>query len=220
MRKLTLPLVAAALLFTASCKNTPEGDKAEAGEAIANTTPAVGADYKVDVATSKIEWIGSKAVGDNHKGTISISEGTLKAEQGKLTGGSFVIDMKSIAPTDQDAEGNTKLKGHLSAADFFLVDSFPTAKFEVVTVAPGADTAKIQFKDATHTVTGNLTIKGITKSITFPAHLEVSDAKITAHAVFNIDRSQWGITYGSTGDIKDKIINNDINLTIHVEAAK
>lgn len=220
MRKLTLPLVAAALLFTASCNNTPEGDKAEAGEAITNTAPAAGADYKVDVATSKIEWIGSKAVGDNHKGTIGIKEGTLKAEGGKLTGGSFVIDMTSINPTDQDAEGNTKLKGHLSAADFFLVDSFPTAKFEIVSVADGADTAKIQYKEATHTVTGNLTLKGITKSINFPAHIEATDAKVTAHAVFNIDRSQWGITYGSTGSVKDKIINNDINLTIHVEAAK
>lgn len=219
MRKLTLPLVAAALLFTASCNNTPEGDKAEAGEAIATTTPAAGADYKVDVATSKIEWVGSKPVGDNHKGTISLKEGTLKAEQGKLTGGSFVIDMTTITPTDQDAEGNTKLKGHLSTGDFFTVDSFPTAKFEIVSVTDGADTAKVQYKEATHTVTGNLTIKGITKSITFPAHIEATDAKVTAHAVFNIDRSQWGITYANSG-VKDKVINNDINLTIHVEANK
>lgn len=219
MRKLTLPLVAAALLFTASCNNTPEGDKAEAGEAITTTTPAAGADYKVDVAASKIEWVGSKPVGDNHKGTINLKEGTLKAEQGKLTGGSFVIDMTTITPTDQDAEGNTKLKGHLSTGDFFTVDSFPIAKFEIVSVADGADTAKVQYKEATHTVTGNLTIKGITKSITFPAHIEATDAKVTAHAVFNIDRSQWGITYANSG-VKDKVINNDINLTIHVEANK
>jgi polyisoprenoid-binding protein YceI len=219
MNKLTLPLVATALFFAASCNNAPKADNVEAGDAI-QTQATAGSDLKADIAASKLEWIGSKPVGDGHKGTIAIKDGSVKVDNGNVTGGKFTFDLNTLTPVDQDSTGNSKLKGHLLSPDFLDAAKFPEGSFEIVSVAAGVDTGKVENKSATHMVTGNLTLKGTTKSITFPAKVTASADKVEADATFNIDRTQWGINYNSDASIKDKFIKKEINLTLHLVAAK
>lgn len=75
-------------------------------------------------------------------------------------------------------------------------------------------------KEATHTVTGNLTLKDITKSITFPAKIAMAENQVTADANFNIDRTQWGIVYGNDKSLGDKMIASEVNMQLHLVANK
>lgn len=216
MKKLVFPIIAGSL-FIASCQNAPEADNAEATDA-QEVTAAAGKTYATDVAQSKVEWIGTKPVGQHH-GTFNLQNGTLVVSENALTGGSFTVDVKSVAPDDQDAEGNSKLQGHLLSADFFDAEKHPTGTFEITSVTPGvANTETLVMKDATHTITGNLTLKGITKSITFPAKVVVTDNNVTADANFNIDRTQWEIVYGNDQSLGDKFIRPEVNLQVHLVA--
>ena len=224
MKKLLLSAatLAALTLSLASCGDAPDADQAKVGDA-QTVTPAAteGATYKADLAATKVEWIGSKPTGQHH-GTIGVKEGSLMAKEGAITGGKFVMDMTTIKADDGDAESNGKLTGHLSSADFFDAPQFPTATFEITGVKAGVDSSagKVLMQGATHTITGNLTMKGMAKSITFPAKVAMTDANVTADADFNIDRTQWGIKYNSGKGMGDKMINDDINLKLHLVANK
>jgi polyisoprenoid-binding protein YceI len=219
MKKLTLTIAAAAMLFAVSCNNSPDADKVEAGDAI-EAQAGTGAELKADANATVIEWIGSKPVGGQHHGTISLKEGSLTIDNNNITGGKFVFDLNSLTPKDQDSTGNAKMQGHLLSPDFLDVAQYPDGTFELVSVTPGVDAATVTNKDATHMVTGNLTLKGVTKSISFPAKVEASNDRVEAHATFNIDRTQWNINYNSDASIKDKFISKEINLTLHLVAVK
>ncbi len=220
MKQVKLTIAAAALLFATSCGNAPDSDQVTAGDAIESNTDASGATLTVDNAATAINWRGRKPVGDGHVGTLALKDGsTVTVENNKVTGGNFIFDFNTLTPTDQDEEGNGKLKGHLLAPDFLDVAQFPEGNFEIITVTEGVDsTAKLE--GATHTVTGNLTLKGITKSISFPAKINVTDNKVTTDAEFNFIRTDWNINYMSDASIKDKFINKEIELKLHVEANK
>ena len=93
--------------------------------------------------------------------------------------------------------------------------------FVITSITEGVqNTEDLVMKDATHTITGNLTLKGITKSITFPAKVNVADNKITADANFNIDRTQWNIVYGNDESLGDKFIRPEVNLQVHLVAGQ
>lgn len=205
------------LLTLAACGGAPQGQDAGAADAEATTAPtgevkslAVAADASI------INWVGANFTGGQHNGTIKLSEGKVLEQNGQIVGGGFVIDMNTISNTDLPAGEKADLVGHLTNGDFFETNKFPQAMFEITSVAPL--TGK---PDATHDITGNLTIKGITKSITFPANITVSDAGITANTPqFTIDRTQWNIMYGSTlaGVVKDEAIDDKIGLQIKLVA--
>lgn len=221
MKKVILSLAALSLMWFASCNNAPDASEADVKDAVAvnDSANASSNAYKVNVADSKIEWVGTKPVGQ-HNGTISLKEGNLNVEGGKLTGGSFTIDMNSIKAIDQDSTGNAKLEGHLKAGDFFETEKFPEGKFVITSVADATDSAKMKMKDATHLISGNLTLKGIEKNITFPAKVTVTDNSVEAVSELSIDRTLWNIVYNSDASLKDKFINKDINLKLNVKAAK
>lgn len=167
-------------------------------------------EVKIDTANSKIEWVGKKVTG-RHNGTVMIKEGALLTEGGKLTGGEFIIDMTSIKVLDLEGEYNTKLKGHLMSDDFFSVEKNPTAKFVITSVNESTET------DATHFISGDLTIKGITNKITFPATVSQKGDKVTANASFAIDRTKWNVRYGSGSffdGLGDNMIYDDFELTV------
>lgn len=216
MKNLLSLLAGSALLF-ASCTSAPEAPKAEATDAQAVTAPTEGKTYTADLAQSNIGWVGTKPVG-KHNGTFMLKDGSVMATTDAITGGQFTIDMASLKALDQDAEGNGKLAGHLSSPDFFDATKFPTATFQITEVKAGTagitDTAGMM-KDATHTITGNLTMKGVSKSISFPAKVSITPAELMADANFNIDRTQWGLVYGNDKSLGDKFINPMVNLTIH-----
>lgn len=228
MKKVFLSLSAVAVLAFASCNNTPDATKAEAKDAVAvQDSTAKAAGWNVNVSESKIEWIGSKPIGQ-HNGTINLKDGSLNVENGKLTGGNFTIDMNSIAVLDiTDSAKNAALVSHLKGTgdpqaedDFFNVKKFPEGKFVITGVADATDADKTKLKDATHVISGNLTLKGIEKNISFPAKVTVTETGAEAYSEMNIDRTNWNIVYNSDETVKDKFINKDINLKLTVKAAK
>ena len=183
--------------------------------------------YQVATEGSLLDWEGYKPTGKHH-GTIGLSSGELMMKNGNLVGGEFVVDMNSIIDLDlEDAEYNAKLVGHLKSADFFEVETYPTAKFVITAVNP-VDAAQIELEKAkgevvpTHTITGNLTLKATTKSITFNAMVNLTDDKFEARTnQFFIDRSEWAVKYGSRkffSDLQDKFINDEMGIGIKLVA--
>lgn len=220
MKSLRIGLVAIAFWAVASCKDAPKADEAVATEPQEATTAPTGATYTIDLAKSNIVWVGTKPTGRHH-GTFYLKAGNIVVANNNITGGNFVIDVANITAFDEDNSANTKLQKHLTSADFFEIDKFPEASFEITGVQEGVNKDNVLvMKDATHTITGNLTMKAISKSISFPAKIEITDNKLTAQAEFNIDRTQWGIVYHSDKSLGEKFINPEVNLTVHLEATK
>lgn len=208
-----------------SCKN-PTGDRAKTADALKAAALENYEAYTVNLDESMVEWVGTKPTGQ-HNGTTSLSEGILKVYEGQIVGGKFTIDLTSIVVLDiTDAGMNARLLGHLKSADFFEVETWPTAEFEIVTVdAKGAATAQAETGVVpTHTITGNLTMKGITKAISFDAQVETTEGIVSAKTVrFLIDRTDWGVNYGSNkifDNLKDNFIHDDMALTIRLVAEK
>ena len=208
------------ILLMAACADAPEGQKVEANEAVGTeTTDVATADavtYIVDTEASNVQWVGSKPTGE-HTGTVKLSEGSLMVDGENLVGGSFELDMNTIANEDLGEDQKPKLEGHLKTGDFFEVEKFPTASFEVVSVEPVTDNP-----EATHSITGNLTMKDITKSVTIPASVEMTEEGLMATTPkFTINRTEWGVNFksGILGTPKDKAIHDEIGLQITLKAA-
>lgn len=168
--------------------------------------------YKVDVTKSSLTWVGKKFTG-SHNGTIDLQSGNLLFSGKKLTGGNFVIDMNTI----KDADKSANLEKHLKADDFFGVDKFATSTFTLKKVTSGTG--------STVNVTGDLTIKGVTNAITFPATIGWNpDGSVTATAdKILVDRTKYGIKYRSKGmfpEVGDKMIYDDFELSIKLVATK
>jgi polyisoprenoid-binding protein YceI len=168
-------------------------------------TEGDGKTLKVVNTESVMNWKGSKVTG-SHIGTINVALGTLEMDGNTLKSAQVIIDMTSIACTDADMrdEYKSKLVGHLSSADFFNTAKFDTATFDLTSFEP------IESKDGkNYQVTGNLTIKGITNAITFPAKVAMSGKGVTVEAKVSIDRTKWDIKYGS-GSFIDNLGDNMI----------
>ena len=158
----------------------------------------------VKIKESKITWTGKKVTG-SHTGTINLQDGTLIMDGDRLIGGSFTVDMTSLQVTDLEAgKGKEKLEGHLKTDEFFGVNKFPTATFTITDVAKSGNG---------YSVVGNMTIKGITQSMKI--HLTMNGN--TATTTLNVDRTKYGITYGSGSffdNLKDKAINDNFELAV------
>ncbi|TXD47662.1 YceI family protein [Polaribacter sp. IC073] len=208
MKKVFLSLALVASVLTA-CKSEKK-EKVEAKEAA--KVEAVADLNNVAVASSVITWQGEKPTG-THNGTIMLKEGSLNLKEGKLTGGSFAIDMSTIKVLDipADEEENGKLVGHLSSPDFFNVAAYTTSKFVITSV---------EETEGKLAVTGNLTIKDVTKSITIPAMLTTAGAVTTLKSEkFSIDRADFNVKYGSKkffDNLKDKFIDDLIEMSFTV----
>jgi len=216
-----LALMAALGLFVASC-NSDKAAEATTGEAQEVTANGAGETVALD-SGSTVAWRGFKTyVQSEHLGTVNVQEGTFEVADDKLVGGTITIDMNSITCTDLEDEGKRGyLEGHLKSQDFFFVDSFPTAVFEIVEVLDPSEATKYS------TVTGNLTLRGTTNSITFPAEISVGESGVKFMApTFSIDRTLWGAKFHDRDDatiaesLKDDLIDHSIELTIKVKATK
>ncbi|SDE47566.1 YceI family protein [Riemerella columbipharyngis] len=166
------------------------------------------------VVSSKINWWGykvAKTEASSHQGTIDLSSGTVILKNGQLAGGSFVLDMNSINATDLSGEYQTKLNNHLKNGDFFEVEKYPTGTFKMMLLR------KNNKPDFNYIITGNLTLKGSTNAVTFPAKIEVKNGVLTLTSdKFTIDRQKWGVSYKST--MKDIVIKDDIDLQVTLSA--
>lgn len=224
-------------LFAFSCTQNPKSDEAQVGEAQEVTAPAeTAATLSVNKEASDVTWVGTKPTG-RHDGKFPITGGTINVENSEIVGGTITMDLANLEITDAEIseEDRGKLSGHLKSNDFFNVESFPEAKFVITSVQPytagnaaneNADDADSEFKLAnpTHTVTGNLTLRDTTNSISFPAVINVTDDQVTAKAKFNIDRTDWGVSYGDEDAVADKardsFIYNKVNLGFDIQASK
>jgi len=197
-----------------SCKDKAKEADTKAAEAVQETSNSQS--YVVNNDASTIEWKGFKPTG-THKGTIGIERGVLDVNNGKVVGGSFIIDMNSIIVTDIPAEdeGNGKLVGHLKAADFFDVEKHPNAGFTITGVTE---------VDGKTMLSGNLSLKDAKNNVTFPVTISNANGTITLSSeAFTIDRTKWNVQYGSKSifdNLGDKFINDDIELKIMVKATK
>ncbi len=167
----------------------------------------------VNTEKSSIGWVGKKVLGQ-HNGKIKLQSGTFSTKNGVLTGGSFVIDMNTITNEDiKDADFSKKLIGHLNSTDFFNVREFPTADVKITKVM------KLTNKADSYNLTADVTIKGITKSITFPATFKGAGNGFNGNAKITIDRTLWDIKYGSSNffeGLGDKAIKNEIELNVNI----
>ena len=225
MKKIVLSCAVILALTVVSCKNNnanaeqaveQAADQAAAAVEQAATAVMVSGTYTVE-PSSVVEWVGKKPTGQ-HTGTIGLQSGSLTVDNGKVTG-DFTIDMNSITVTDiTEADGKLDLEAHLKgtgkedgADHFFNVKTYPTGTFKL-TSFDGAN------------VTGDLTLKGKTKTISFPATLTITDNEVTLESKpFEINRVDFGVNYASKsvfGDLKDKFINDEIELVVKVKAKK
>lgn len=195
-------------LFTKNSEPTPEATM-PAGE-----QPVLeDGDYKV-ATSSAIGWSGKRPLipGYVDRGTVAVKSGDVKVEGGVITGGSFTMDMTTItAVSTGRGDGQDRLSTHLKSEDFFDVAKFPTATFEITSTL------------AADAISGNLTIKGITKPISFPATISQDGNTIRAQANIEVDRTEWNVRYGS-GQFFDNLGNNLIDdmftITLDLTATK
>lgn len=170
-------------------------------------------DVKINTKVSNVEWVGKKVTGQ-HNGAIMIKEGVLNLHDGQLAGGKVIIDMSSITCTDlKPDEGAGKLVGHLNSPDFFDTKIHATATLEINSVKAT--------EGSKHEVSGNLTIKGITKPITFPATIEMKDGKLGAFAEVKVNRTLYDIKYGSGKffeGLGDKMIDDEFIIKFKIAA--
>ncbi|WP_089768339.1 YceI family protein [Epilithonimonas hominis] len=215
MKKTTI--IAAILMFSASIFVVSCGkDKPVSSESNEVLTTTNGQIYVIDTMNSKAEWKGFKVVkSDNtsHIGTLKFESGEVTVKDNKLESGQFVIDMNSIANEDlKETDGNSKLIGHLKSADFFDVEKFPTASYEItkITEAPAGS-------DYNTVLDGNLTLKGITKPATFNANVKIKDGELSiATEPKDINRDEFGIKFQMPA--AEGLIKNEINVQMKVKA--
>lgn len=172
------------------------------------------ATYKVDTKSSKVAWVGEKVTGQ-HNGAVDLKEGSFEVVDGKLKEGTFVIDMASIVVLDLEGEWKGKLEGHLKSDDFFGTEKYPTSTFKITQAVPQGENK--------YKIVGNITIKGITQEIQFPAELKEIDGKFVGSADMTIDRTKFNVKYGSGSffdNLGDKTIYDNFKLNVAIVANK
>ncbi|MCJ8164184.1 YceI family protein [Pontibacter sp. E15-1] len=196
---------------------TPPATAAETPTTSDATEVRAASTLAVNTAESSMTW-NAKKFGGAHTGTVKLASGTLAVNGNKLVGGSFAIDMASIDNTDiTNADFNKKLTDHLKSEDFFSVEKHPTSTFKITKVQP---VANAKAGEANYTLTGDLTIKGITNPVTFPAVVRIDGKSAVATAQIALDRTKWDVKYrsGLLGTAADKVIDDEFNVDLRLVA--
>lgn len=218
MKKIIIGIVIILLVwFAYAAMKSPEeigGDtmpKSEMGE---RTTTILDGSYVVDSTASEFVWIGRRNLMENYadSGTVVVSEGAISFVDGVLATGDFTINLETIDVESTGAgSGQSSLVKHLKSDAFFDVEQHPTSSFSVTGVEVGDE----------YVVTGDLTIKGITHEIQFPADIYMQDDMLHMDAEFAVDRTKWDIRYGSGSffdDLGDKVIADEFEVTLMLVA--
>lgn len=235
--KLSGLFIAAAMIAFSCNKPTETVETTEAQEVAA----AEGKTLEIVPTETTIAWRGYKPAGQ-HFGKIPAVEGTLAVQGEEITGGKFTFDITGLKIEDmqESDESYGKLWGHLQSPDFFDAANYPQATFEITGVEPFTAGDVIEDKEQfvtdntpkaaseitpenpTHWISGNLTMRGTTKNIKFPAAVSIENGAVVAKAGFNIDRTAWGLAYGdeatAVDKAKDKFIYNTVSLELDVKA--
>lgn len=219
-------LMITTIAFFASCGGSNEQATQEettteteaTTEATTETASLTAGTYTIVAdSTNALKWTGSH-IGKSyeHFGKIMLSSGSFTVTDGNITAGALEINMGSISVDDipVEKEENGKLVGHLSAPDFFDVAQFPSAAFAVKSVAASSG-------EGTHTITGDLTIKGVTEEISFPVTVSAEGSSVMVNGSMVFDRTKFGVSYssGSLADVlKENVISDDVKLEFNLTA--
>lgn len=224
MKKFNVLTLAAVTLFLTACggkssEETKTGEEQQVSEKTGEVLP-------VNLETSKVDWKAFHKGGFAPRwGTLGIKSGEVSVEGEELTAGDFVIDMQSLkvdpaSVTEKDKK-YSELEGHLKSADFFDVEKNPTAAFKITNVSDLSTPVENAVAGANKTISGNLTLQGKTLNISFPAKVSVTDGTAAIEAKFTVDRTDWGIKFGTTEtDPAEWMISKDIEIGINVTASK
>ena len=209
MRKSIVVTILSGLIFLSACSD-PAADKSRAvtGEAAKTASPASAAPatkYLITSQNSKIEFVGSKVTG-SHNGSFQDFSGQID-----YTGNVETSHVNITIKTDSLNTDTADLTKHLKTADFFDVAKYPDATFVSTSIKAGGE------KGASHTITGNLTLHGATKSVTFPATIAVTPDVASVDANFSINRKDFGINYAGAAN---NLIRDDVVLTLTIRANK
>jgi polyisoprenoid-binding protein YceI len=209
MRKGIAITILSALMLCAAC-NDPAADKTKAvtgapAQVASPATAGQGVKYQITPQNSKIAFIGSKVTG-SHNGSFQKFSGEVDylgdPEKSRVN---ITIDVDSITTDTAD------LTKHLKTADFFDVAKYPQATFVSTAIKAGGE------RGATHTITGNLTMHGVTKAVTFPATIAVTPDTATVDSSFSVNRKDFGINYAGAAD---NLIRDEVVLTLEIRAKK
>jgi polyisoprenoid-binding protein YceI len=205
-------IVFAALAFTLSFSQVAVMAGGDPGKKEVAKAPT---SLPVDPAKSGINWHATK-VGGEHKGIVKLAKGNLEIDGNRLKGGDFEMNMTTIVDTDKDTP-NTRLTNHLRSEDFFSVEKHPSSTFRITKVEP---IAKAKAGEPNYTVTGDLTIKGVTHPNTFPATVKIAGNSAEATAKVTVNRMKYDIQYRSSflGTAADKIIYDDFTIDLKLVA--
>lgn len=166
------------------------------------------------VVASDVHWWGykiAKTEASSHDGTVNVKSGNIVMKGNQVAGGSFVLDMTSITATDLSGEYQTKLNGHLKNGDFFEVDKYPTATYTITSVKKNDD------KIYNYIVNGNLTVKGKTNAVSFPAKISYSKGVVSLVSnKFSFDRQKFDVAYKAA--MQDVLVKDDIDMLVKVTA--
>ena len=211
MKKILMTLATAALLIScgSDAVKTTDVPAQDSTAVLANPKVAV-TNFSVNTSESVLNWKGS-TVGKSHNGTVDVKNGSIEVSEGNIIGGDLIFDMTTITCLDLDStSGKGKLESHLKNPDFFNVDTFTTSKIVIKSISE-------------NNVTAELTIKEVTKAITFPANIELTDTSVNVNAKVIVNRTDFGVVYGSGNFFelaKDKAISDDIEFEVVVKASK
>ncbi|TDK44831.1 YceI family protein [Algoriphagus formosus] len=231
-------LFLSAALLTFACGGPSETVETSEAKEVAEAT---GQALNLDMDATTISWRGYKPAGQ-HFGKIPATEGSLMVTGDEITGGKFTFDITGLKIEDleEGSENYGKLWGHLQSPDFFDAANHPTATFEITGIEPFAagdviadmeqfetdntpmSASELSPETPTHWISGNLTMRGTSKNIKFPAAVAMENGVVSAKAGFNIDRTEWGLSYGDEANAvdkaKDQFIYNTVSLMLDVKA--
>ncbi|AQX06647.1 YceI family protein [Elizabethkingia meningoseptica] len=215
MKKRFLLMSALALMGTVMVISCGK-DKPVTSDSNAVATTKDGAVFTVDTLNSKVEWTGYKIFkSDNtsHFGSIKFESGEVTVKDNKLESGNFVASMNTLTAEDlkDNKEDQGKLNGHLKSGDFFEVDKFPTASYEITKVTAN------ETGDYNTLIDGNLTLKGVTKPVSFNTNVVVKDGVVTIKSEKkDINRRDFGVNF--TSPASNGVVKDEVSLQINVKA--
>lgn len=207
-----LLVAALALPLLAACADTtPDGPVATTAVVADADAPLdfTGTPLPITGTDSTVTWIGAKLTG-NHLGGFRDVSGQIYVDGDRVTGADVRIATPSIY------SDNDRLTGHLQSDDFFSVETYPDARFQTTDLRPVAASDSLGADaEATHIVTGRLTMRGQTREVTFPAVVGYDGQRASVRAAFLINRTDWGITYAG---MRDDLINERVRIQLNAVA--
>lgn len=217
IKNILVSLVIIALLVFAGYKLISKNSKvpvAKENLQVENTAPQVPQTdpnlFTVNTTSSSVNWKGSFVTGTkSHTGTIAIKSGEGRFSSGMVESANIVFDMSSI----KDNDGSEKLETHLKSDDFFNTEMYPEAVLKTVSIST---TTKV----GVYNVKANLTIRDVTKEITFPLGIKIeNDGSVSATGKVVFNRADFNVKYGSKSFFKnlgDKVIKDEVEINVNI----